>query len=202
LAHGKDLPARVLGIPKVHSTLQQSRAGNEVIMPFEQPMTPGLPSLEQMTFASLNVLNQNPNGFFLMVEGGAIDWAGHDNHPGRMIEEMADFVNAVIAAVEWVETHSNWDETLIVVTSDHETGMLWGPPDGNKVLNPVKNYGKGVLPGMAWYYTDHTNALVPVYARGAGSEMYKFLADEFDPVKGPFIQNTEIAKAVFLLWGK
>ena len=137
-----------------------------------------------------------------MVEGGAIDWAGHDNHSGRMIEEMEDFVNAVTAVVEWVETHSSWDETLVVITSDHETGMLWGEADGTDVLTSVMNNGKGQLPGMKWYSGNHTNALVPVYARGKGSEMYKLLADEYDPVRGPFIQNTEIPKAVFLLWGK
>jgi alkaline phosphatase len=202
IAAGNSLPKRLLGIPQVHSTLQQSRSGNDIILPYVQPLTPGIPSLEQMTIASVNVLNQNPNGFFLMVEGGAIDWAGHDNHPGRMIEEMADFVNAVTAVVEWVETHSSWDETLVVVTSDHETGMLWGPVENDKVLTQVQNRGKGVLPGMEWYSGDHTNVLVPVYTRGKGSQMYSFLADEIDPVKGPFIQNTEIAKVVFLLWEK
>jgi alkaline phosphatase len=202
IAAGNNLPERLLGIPKVHTTLQQSRDGSELILPFAQPKTPEIPTLELMTMAAVHVLNQNPDGFFLMVEGGAIDWAGHDNHSGRMIEEMEDFVNAVTAVVKWVETYSSWDETLVVVTSDHETGMLWGEPDGNNVLTSVKNNGKGQLPGMKWYSGDHTNALVPVYARGRGSQMYSFLADEIDPVKGPFIQNTEIAKAVFLLWEK
>jgi alkaline phosphatase len=202
VAMGRALPKRLLGIPRAHTTLQQSRAGLEYLKPREQNMTPGLPSLEQMTMAAVNVLNQNSDGFFLMVEGGAIDWAAHDNHPGRMIEEMNDFVNSVAAVVDWVETYSSWDETLVVVTSDHETGMLWGPADKIAVLKPVINNGKGVLPGMQWHSDDHTNALVPVYVRGKGSEMYQLLADEVDPVKGPFVQNTDIAKAIFLLWGR
>ena len=202
IAAGNNLPDRLLGIPKVHTTLQQSRSGSEIMLPFAQTKTPDIPTLELMTMAAVHVLNQNPDGFFLMVEGGAIDWAGHDNHSGRMIEEMEDFVNAVTAVVEWVETHSSWDETLVVITSDHETGMLWGEADGTDVLTSVMNNGKGQLPGMKWYSGNHTNALVPVYARGKGSEMYKLLADEYDPVRGPFIQNTEIPKAVFLLWGK
>lgn len=202
LAAGNKLPDRLLGIPKVHTTLQQSRDEAKLMLPFAQPKTPEIPTLELMTMSAVNVLNQNSNGFFLMVEGGAIDWAGHDNHPGRMIEEMEDFVNAVTAVVEWVETHSSWDETLVVITSDHETGMLWGEVDGTDVLTLVNNNGKGQLPGMKWYSGDHTNALVPVYARGRGSDLYRSLADEFDPERGPFIQNTEIAKAVFLLWEK
>lgn len=202
IASGQNLPKRLLGIPQVRSTLQQSRSGNEAIMPFQQPFAPGVPDLEQMTLAAVNVLNQNPKGFFLMIEGGAIDWAGHDNHPGRMIEEMYDFNNAIKAVVDWVEKNSSWDETLIVVTSDHETGMLWGEPDGSNVLTTLKNNGKGQLPGMSWYSDDHSNSLVPLYLRGNGSEMYHFLADESDPVRGNFIQNTEIAQAIFLLWNR
>lgn len=202
IASGNNLPTRLIGIPRVHTTLQQSRAGSEELLPFAHPKTPEIPTLELMTMAALSILNQNPNGFFLMVEGGAIDWAGHDNHPGRMIEEMEDFVNTITSVVDWVETHSSWEETLVVITSDHETGMLWGEADGSNVLTPVKNNGKGQLPGLEWYSGDHTNALVPVYARGKGSEIYRSFADEYDPVRGPFIQNTEIPKAVFLLWGK
>jgi len=202
LAEGRNLPVRVLGIPEVHSTLQYSRVGEEVVEPYGQPFNTGLPTLEQMTKGAINVLNQNPNGFFLMVEGGAVDWAGHGNHPGRLIEEMDDFVRSVEAVIQWIETYSSWDETLLVVTSDHETGMLWGPAAENTTLTSVVSNGKGVLPEMNWYSGDHTNALVPVYARGKGSEIYRFLADETDPVRGPFIQNTEIPKAVFLLWGK
>jgi alkaline phosphatase len=200
LAYGRELPQRLLGIPQVHSTLQSSRSGTEVVEPWKQAMNPKLPSLEQKTLAAVNVLSQNPNGFFLMAEGGAIDWAAHDNHPGRMIEEMYDFERSVAAVVEWVETNSSWDETLVIVTSDHETGFLSGNDSDKQVMTPVLNHGKGVLPGMQWYSTDHTNSLVPVYARGKGSEWFNFFADEFDPVRGPFIQNTEVAKVVFLLW--
>lgn len=202
IASGQYLPKRLLGIPQVRSTLQQLRSGNEVTMPFQQPFTPGVPDLEQMMLAAVNVLSQNPKGFFMMIEGGAIDWAGHDNHAGRMIEEMVDFNNAIKAAVDWVEKNSNWNETLIVVTSDHETGMLWGEADGSNILTTLKNNGKGQLPGMSWYSEDHTNSLVPLYLRGNGSEMYHFLADESDPVRGNFIQNTEIAQAIFLLWNR
>ncbi len=200
LAYGRELPKRLLGIPQVRSTLQSSRSGNEVVEPWKQPNTPKLPTLEQKTLAAVNVLSQNPNGFFLMVEGGAIDWAAHDNHPGRMIEEMYDFERSVAAVVEWVETNSSWDETLVIVTSDHETGFLSGSGSDKQVMTPVVNHGKGVLPGMLWYSTSHTNSLVPVYARGKGSEWFDFFADEFDPVHGPFIQNTEVAKVVFVLW--
>ncbi len=200
LARGENIPERLLGIPKVHSTLQQGRKNKEEQMPWKQPMNVGLPNLEQMTLAALHVLNQEPDGFFLMVEGGAIDWAAHSNQSGRMIEEVCDFNKAVDAVVKWIEKYSSWAETLVIVTADHETGMLWGPDSDKKVLTEVKSRGKGELPEMQWYSKEHTNSLVPLYAKGKGSNLLELLADEFDPVRGRFVQNTEISKCVFLLW--
>jgi alkaline phosphatase len=202
LASGKT-PARVLGVPQVHSTLRQGRTKNpDHNMPFQTPINTSVPTLEEMTRAALNVLNQNPAGFFVMIEGGAIDWASHDNDSARMLEEQLDFINSVNAAVEWVEKNSNWQETLVIVTSDHECGYLTGPGNANPVYGPVVNTGKGNLPGMAWRYTNHTNFLVPFFAKGAGAESFHIVADEYDPVYGPFIQNTAIANMVFLWWGK
>lgn len=201
LALGKTtIPQRLLGVPQVHTTLQQSRSGDTIQIPWQQPMVRNLPSLEQMTKAAINVLNQNQNGFFLMVEGGAIDWAGHDNHLGRLIEEMACFVKAIEASVRWVEEHSNWQETLIIVTSDHETGLLWGPATKETIFVPLENRGKGQLPGVQWHSTDHTNSLVPLYARGAGANALSLMAGEYDPVRGRFLQNTSIPQAVMLMW--
>ncbi len=83
-----------------------------------------------MVEGALNVLDDNPKGFFLMVEGGAIDWAGHSNLSGRLIEEEGDFLDAVSAVIEWVDTQSSWNDTLLIVTGDHETGYLTGAGSG------------------------------------------------------------------------
>jgi alkaline phosphatase len=202
LASG-NTPVRVLGVPKVYSTLQQSReAIGEEDLPLNTPYNETVPTLEEMTKAALNVLSQNKNGFFVMVEGGAVDWAGHSNQAGRMIEEQMDINNAVRAAVEWVEKFSNWDETLIIVTSDHETGYLTGPDDPDPIYQTVINNGKGQLPGLQWHSGSHTNHLVPLFAKGPGAEIFELLAGETDPVYGRFIQNADIANSIFLMWGK
>ncbi len=200
LAEGKT-PSRVLGVPKANTTLHYGRENSEAQMPFEHALNESVPTLVELTRASLNILGQNPKGFFVMIEGGAIDWAGHGNHLGRMIEEQIDFNNSIKAAVEWVETYSSWDETLIIVTSDHETGYLTGPDHPEVVNAPVINRGKGNLPEYKWNSGGHTNQLVPFYAKGKGSDLLKLFADETDPVRGPFIQNSEIPQALFLMWG-
>ncbi len=196
-------PLRVLGVPKAYSTLHQGRHWQEMTdMPFEQPLNENVPVLEELTRAALNVLGQNSTGFFVMVEGGAVDWASHDNHLGRVIEEQIDFNNSVMAAVEWVETNSSWDETLIIVTSDHECGYLTGPGHPRPINDSVVNQGQGNLPAAQWNYTSHTNMLVPFYAKGPGTDLFTRLAGEFDPVRGPFLHNTDIANAIFMMWGK
>ena len=152
-----------------------------------------VPSLATMSRGALNVLNKTPKGFFLMVEGGAVDWASHTNNLGKMIEEEMDFNAAVQAVVDWVNANSNWRDTLLLVTSDHETGYLWGP---NGVFNEVLNNGKDLLPGATYNSTGHSNSLVPLYAIGANSQLLAKFADQEDPVRGRYLDNTEIFRAM------
>lgn len=62
----------------------------------------------------------NPKGFFMMVEGGKIDYAAHDNDAASIIGEMEDFDNAIAEAYKFYLQHKN--ETMIIITADHETG--------------------------------------------------------------------------------
>jgi alkaline phosphatase len=196
-------PARVLGVPQVNATLNQGRARAEgESMPFTQPFNSNVPTLEELTRAALNVLGQNPKGFFVMIEGGAIDWAGHDNDLGRIIEEQIDFNNSIKAAIEWVEKYSSWEETLIIVTADHETGYLTGPDHPEVVNSPVVNNGKGNLPGAKFNFGHHTNTLVPLYIKGPGQELFRLAAGEKDPVRGPYLQNVQVPQTIFMMWGK
>ncbi|MBS2970997.1 alkaline phosphatase [Metabacillus sp. KIGAM252] len=77
------------------------------------------PSLEEMTKVALNKLNSNKNGFFLMVEGSQIDWAGHDNDVVAAMSEMEDFEMAFKAAIDFAKKDKH---TLVVATADHSTG--------------------------------------------------------------------------------
>lgn len=78
-------------------------------------------SLAQLTEAAIRFLS-HPQGFFLMVEGGKIDWACHVNDPGTTITEMHAFDEAVAVASAFADRFP--EETLIVVTGDHETGGM------------------------------------------------------------------------------
>lgn len=77
------------------------------------------PTLADMTAAALKVLSQNRKGFWLMVEPGDVDWANHDNNLDNSIGAVFSGDAAVKVVTDWVEAHSNWNETLLIVTADH-----------------------------------------------------------------------------------
>jgi alkaline phosphatase len=79
------------------------------------------PTLAQLTTATLNVLEKDKDGFFLMVEGGAIDWVAHYRDAAAVAMEVREFNAALQVAYAYASTHPG---TLLVVVSDHETGGL------------------------------------------------------------------------------
>jgi alkaline phosphatase len=218
-------PKRVIGVPKVFETLQCRRSpiadrngdgkmddkdSALVSKIYEDPFTQNIPSLREMVKGTLNVLDNNPKGFFLVVEGGTVDWAAGSSSLPRLIEEEIDFNNAVDSVVSWIEKNSNWKETILIITGDHETGYITGPGSGpdnddpkdaiKPVWAPLKNNGVGKFPGMEWHSSGHTNSLLPIFVKGVGSKLFVKYADEHDPVRGAYIDDTEIAKVMFDLW--
>jgi alkaline phosphatase len=78
-----------------------------------------IPLLREMTTKALEVLGANPKGFFLLVESGQIDWAGHDNDAGTLLHELIRFDETVACLLDWVRGRN---DTLLIITADHETG--------------------------------------------------------------------------------
>lgn len=201
-------PDRVFGIAKVPQTTQEYRQLTKNEDAFVTPFNTDVPNLVTMAKGALNVLDNNKNGFYLMIEAGATDWCGHFGQSGRLIEEMKEFFDTVDAVCAWVEKNSSWNETLLVVTSDHETGYLTGTPGG---LNNVINNGKGVMPTMTWNTNTmdkkyagmywHSNQLVPFFAKGVGAASFNTAADLKDPVRGAYLDNTELSAVIRQLVG-
>lgn len=77
------------------------------------------PSLAEMTQAALTVLSRNPKGFWLMVEPGDVDWANHDDNIDNSIGAVLSGDKAVKVITDWVDQHSNWKESVLIVTADH-----------------------------------------------------------------------------------
>lgn len=79
------------------------------------------PSAAEMTEASIDILSRNPKGFFLMVEGGKIDWANHANDVSGSVYDTLAFDKAVKVAMDYANKSK---DTLVIVVNDHETGGM------------------------------------------------------------------------------
>ncbi len=104
-----------------------------------------IPSLKEMTMDALDRLSQNPKGFFLMVEAGQIDWMGHQNDAGGLLQEMLKFDETVGYVLEWIK---NRDDTLVVLTADHETGSMGFSYSAFELPTEKKLSGNGFLRRM------------------------------------------------------
>ncbi len=124
--------------------------------------------LPDATHKAAQILDRDKDGFFMMVEGAQIDWGGHSRNSKFIINEMLDFDRSVGKAIDFAEADG---ETLVIVTSDHETGG-YSINDGSLKKGEVKTK-----------FTDdyHTATMVPLYAFGPGAEQF-----------GGTIDNTEI----------
>ncbi|MFZ8758467.1 alkaline phosphatase [Microbacterium sp. HMH0099] len=203
IAAGENVPDKLFGLARVAETFQYNRPGlsNKTVLPWTDKINADVPSLATSATAALNVLEKDEDGFFLMVEGGAVDWAGHANQTTRIVEEQLSFNESVEAVTDWVETNSNWDETLVIVTADHETGYLAGPGAGVEKGWTALTGTAGQLPNVSWHSGNHTNALVPLYAQGAGADVLQARAAKWDFVRGAYLDNTDLGKTIFDLLG-
>ncbi|QDT14418.1 alkaline phosphatase [Alienimonas californiensis] len=87
------------------------------------------PTLADMTRAALTVLERDPEGFWLMVEPGDVDWANHDNNLDNSIGAVNSGDAAVKVVTDWVERHSNWEESVMIVTADHGHYLVLDRPE-------------------------------------------------------------------------
>ncbi len=206
---------RLVGTAQVATTLQQARSGySHTDTVFSDPFNVSVPSLVTMTLAALNVLQHldNGNGIFLQIEGGAVDWAAHANQTSRLVEEQLDFNNAVKAVINWIENNGGWENNLLIVTTDHGNSMPSGESSNiiphERISRDNINAGTYTSSnpnGVRWWSGNHTNELVPLFARGYGADRFAALVDGIDSnfdlyysdwaamgFNGCYIDNTDV----------
>lgn len=100
---------------------EEASKADRASIPYAIDRKEGDLTLEQITTSAIDFMSKDlEKGFFLMIEGGKIDWACHANDAATAFHEIQDFDNAIKVAYEFYKKHP--DETLIVITADHETG--------------------------------------------------------------------------------
>ena len=178
------------------------------------------PTLAQVSTAALKVLNQNSNGFFLMIEQGDIDWSNHADDYAAMIGGMWDLDQAVKSVEAFIDQPGDdldWNNTLVIVTSDHGNSYMR--------IDTSKKLAKGKLPqqtttapagytaGLSYYpgqeitygfdgkgVNSHTNEPVTVYARGAGSQRFSTFEGTWYP-STRLLDNTHIYQVMLATVG-
>lgn len=158
-------------------------APNTAEVPFSVARLATSPTLSELSLAALNKLDADPDGMYLMIEGGAVDRAMHANNLGRMVEEYIDFNNAVKSVIDYINSaasRATMEDTLVVVTADHDH-LLFGPEGATipyQAVQPDRN-GDGLPEGL-FFSTNHSNQVIPLYTWGATSSQVLSLADQRD----------------------
>ena len=135
----------------------------------------GEPTLAEMTAAALDVLEEDQDGFFLMVEGSQIDWEDHANHLEGQIAETLAFEAAVVKVQEWIAAdESRKANTLLIVVADHDTG-------GFAINGPYGTLSEaGDIIDAGWTSGGHTAVDTIVYSQGPKSKMLGKALDNTD----------------------
>lgn len=146
-----------------------------------------IPTLAEMTQKGIDLMDPT-KGFFMMVEGGRIDHACHENNFPKMVYEVVAFSDAIQVALNFMEKYP--EETLIVITADHETGGVGVKPEfcdaDMKVCcdkNATKENLKKALQNVTWETTGHTAKDVPIFAKGVQAERFSGKQDNVDVAK-------------------
>lgn len=126
--------------------------------------------LARASMKGISLMNQNKNGFFMMIEGSQLDDYGHFNQLDLLMKETLDFDQTVGEVMKWAAKDG---ETLVVVTADHETGGL-------TLVNGNKDEGRVEC---CFSTKDHSGAMVPVYAFGPGAENFTGIFENTDVFK-------------------
>ncbi|MEA5576923.1 alkaline phosphatase [Anabaena sp. UHCC 0451] len=141
------------------------------------------PTLKDLTSAALEVLSKDEDGFWLMVEGGDIDWSAHDDNLDNLIGTVLDFDQAVKTVIDWIEKNGGWENNLLIVTADHDHYLTLNPDfeqllktQGAEALtteaDPTKaGHFWGSNPDIKYGWGNHSNRPVPVYYQGQGAEV-------------------------------
>ncbi len=193
----------VLGLVQVSSTLQTRRKCSQgSTTAYSCPFNAEIPALSILAEGALNYLAHKGGKSFLMIEGGAVDWAAHANNTTGLIEEQVSFNQSVGAVMNWIDQYSNWDESILIVTTDHGNAFVLGNQSDQIPFARVANPGKDVMPRVKYYSDNHTNELVRVYAIGQGSSLFTNYIDGTDlnyaehynhaGASGEYIDNTAI----------
>ena len=178
------------------------------------------PTLDDLTKAALNVLGKDPDGMWLMIEGGDIDWSAHDNNMDNLIGTTLDFDKAVGSVIAWINANGGWADNELIVTADHDHYLTLNgdfptiarnAKDVNRINqltsdNTIAGSGQqwGTTANDKYGWGNHSNRPVPVYYQGPESSLltasigtgYEAYGKQVQGIPG-LIDQVDIAQTMF-----
>ena len=150
-------------------------------------------AFDRLVTEALEFLSKDEDGFFLMAEGSHIDHGGHNKDFCYMLEELIAFDNMVGAVLEWAKDR---DDTVVIVTADHETGGLMLANDITHEDVVAAYDANGDSSCYSWTVEGHTSVDVNLYVNGANIDFSKYSFGTKDRIKNTDI--FEIMKGLML----
>jgi len=168
------------------------------------------PTLAEMTSKALAILERDPEGFFLMVEGSQVDWANHARNLPYMLGEVLAFSDAVQVVRDWIAADPSREaNTLLIVVADHETGgvSLVGPlgsqaSAGDSETQAAHNTGYftegGIVAGDPMVDGDGAPVLLPNFQAAYGSKYENYASQAEHTAEDTIIwsNNKALARAL------
>jgi alkaline phosphatase len=177
------------------------------------------PTLDDLTKAALSVLGKDPDGMWLMIEGGDIDWAAHDNNIDNLIGATLDFDKAIGSVINWINANGGWADNELIVTADHDhyltlkgdfpTLVRNNAANGISALTDIDTIAGsgnqwGTDPNDKYGWGNHSNRPVPVYYQGPESSLltaqigtgYEAYGKQVQGIPG-LIDQVDIAQTMF-----
>ena len=152
------------------------------------------PSLSEMTLKAISLLSQNSNGYFLMVEGGRIDHALHGINAKRALSDTIAFDDAIKAAIDKIkETDPKLENTLIVVTADHDHTMAFN--GYGKRGNPILDINRGYRDNLPSKDADGNTYTTLVFGNGPNRPALRTNIDSAAALADNYLQETGVRLA-------
>ena len=152
------------------------------------------PSLSEMTLKAISLLSQNSNGYFLMVEGGRIDHALHGINAKRALSDTIAFDDAIKAAIDKIkETDPKLENTLIVVTADHDHTMAFN--GYGKRGNPILDINRGYRDNLPSKDADGNTYTTLVFGNGPNRPALRTNVDSAAALADNYLQETGVRLA-------
>ena len=175
------------------STEEKIIGSYSILAEYEPMMVDGsFVSFDRLVTEALEYLSKDEDGFFLMAEGSHIDHGGHNNDIRYMLDELLAFDNMIAAVLEWAKDR---DDTVVIVTADHETGGLILDRDATHV-DMLEAHKKGYHDCFEWTSTGHTNDDVNLYINGADINFAEFSFKDENRIKN--IEVFEMMKTLMI----